>query len=90
MLVAVGFIAASVPAAARPASIPCARFGRNDDDATGSAVTSTPAFGREAIVDAVLTFMAGHPQQELDEIRADLEQQIARRVRPPSRRSAGG
>lgn len=39
-------------------------------------MTTTPAFGREAIVDAVLTFMAGHPQQELDEIRADLEQQI--------------
>ena len=38
--------------------------------------TSTPGFGRAAIVDAVLTFMAGHPQQELDAIRADLEQQI--------------
>jgi len=38
--------------------------------------TTSPAFGRGAIIDAVLTFMAGHPQQELDEIRADLEQQI--------------
>jgi 1-acyl-sn-glycerol-3-phosphate acyltransferase len=38
--------------------------------------TTTPAFGRDAIVDAVLTFMAGHPQAELDEIRAGLEQQI--------------
>jgi 1-acyl-sn-glycerol-3-phosphate acyltransferase len=39
--------------------------------------TSTPGFGRAAIVDAVLNFMAGHPQQELDEIRVDLDQQIA-------------
>src|SRR5262245_5337069 len=35
------------------------------------------SFGHEAIVNAVLTFMAGHPQDELDEIRKGFETQIA-------------
>ena len=34
------------------------------------------SFGHDAIVNAVLTFMAGHPKAELDEIRADLERQL--------------